>query len=224
MNATHYHFSETVLSADEIRKTKIRHSTGQDCRISNLKYPIIDWVAWWRQLYRLNVQLLSAARMLLLSLFAFIIKQLINLKRYLMMKEELLAEAFYEAMDSFFVMDTIAEVILVAQPLGNQNFVSSGQRSIHVSVVAPESNTHTFSMIDDFSKSIAKANKPARWTNDPQHRELKGGQAKSLKQWFWKRWFNNAASAPYYNTIIHLFLKIRPITAHTEIGADYLKC
>jgi hypothetical protein len=224
MKATHYHFSETALPVDEIRKTKTRNTAGQDYRMGNLKYPIIDWVAWWRQLYRVIVQLLSVARLLLQAFSAFILKQLLNLKHYLMMKEELLSEAFYEAMDSFFVMDTMAEVILVAEPLRHQNFASSGQRLMYFSASVPESNTHTFSLTNDFNKTIAKANKPARWTNDQQNNGLSHRQAKTSKLRFWKRWFNNATSAPYYNTIMHLFLKTRPITAHPEVGTDHLKC
>jgi hypothetical protein len=224
MNARNYQFTETVIRVNEIRKTKTRHTAGHDYRMGNLKYPIIDWQAWWWQLYHMLVRLLSVAQKLVLTLFAFAKEQLVNLKRYLMIKEELLAEAFYETMDSFFVMGTVAEVILVPDLPSHQNFASSGQQLMHVSAAEPIRNVHAFSLTYGFSKNDIKANKSTRWTNDQQYEQLRYRQMKLLKSWVWKRWFSAAAGVLYLNNIMHAFLKIRLITAHPEIGADYLKC
>ncbi|HZK09001.1 MAG TPA: hypothetical protein VFC92_12500 [Bacteroidales bacterium] len=224
MNARHYRFSGTALPVNEIRKRKNRDIARQDCGIGNLRYPIIDWVAFWRQLYRVLNQLLSAAGKLFAALFAFVMMQLVNLKRYLMMKEELLAEEFYEAMDSFFVMDTMAEHLLVIEPLHHQNSTSSGQRLIRFSVAAPEKNVHSFSLTDDFNKSAAKPNMPTHWTNENHLGEFRYRQTKSSKLWFWKRWFKNWAGVLYINDIMHLFLKIQPTAAHPKTIADCMNC
>lgn len=223
MNTRHYRFSETALPVNEIRKTKAKHPVAKGIRKGCLRQPEIDWQAWWRQAYRLLIQLLSAARRLFAALFAFANLQIINLKRFMMMKEELLAEAFYQAMDSFFVMGTVAEHRLLTEPVGHQNFASSGERALHVSVAARRSNAHYFGLTNGFNKNVAKATKSTRWTNENHHKKIKYQQGKFLKLLFWKKWINNATDVLYHLIIMHL-LKIQPKTAHPEIGAAYLKC
>lgn len=223
MNTRHHRFSETALPVNEIRKTKAKHPVAKGIRKGSLRQPDIDWQAWWRQAYRLLIQLLLAARRLFAALFAFANLQIINLKHFLMMKEELLAEAFYEAMDSFFVMGTEAEQRLLIEPVGQQSFASSGQRSMHVSVAGPDSNAYYFGLTNGFNKNIVKDYKSTRWVNENHYRKIKYQQQKFQKMRFWKKWFKKAAGVLYHNIIMHL-LKIQPQPAHPEIGADYLKC
>jgi hypothetical protein len=223
MNTLHYRFSETALPVNEIRKTKARHPLAKGIRKGCWRQPDIDWQAWWRQAYRLLFELISAAGRRFATLFAFAILQIVNLKRFLMIKEELLAEAFYEAMDSFFVMGTVAEHRLLTEPVGHQNFASSGERALHVSVAARRSNAHYFGLTNGFNKNVAEATKTTRWTNEIYNKKIKSRQGKFSKLLFWKKWINNATEGSYHNIIMHL-LKIQSKTAHLETGTAYLKC
>ncbi|NCA85408.1 MAG: hypothetical protein EOM83_07515 [Clostridia bacterium] len=224
MNATHYRFTEAALPVAEIRQTEARRMAGQSCRMGSLRHPVIDWQAWWRQLYRVLVQLLLVTRTILRSLFALAGEQLFNLKRYLMIKEELLAEAFYEAMDSFFVMDTEAEIHLITEPFNQQNFVTSGERFLHYAAATAGSFANIFSLSHDFNKNIAKANKSASWILKRNHDKIRSHEAKSPNIWFWKRWIGDATGLGYLNILMRRLWNFRQKPGHPEIGADCLKC
>jgi hypothetical protein len=224
MNATHYRFTEAAAPVAEFRKTEARRMAGQVYRMGSLRHPLIDWQAWWRQAYRVLIQLLLFTRTILFSMCAFADEQLYNLKRFLMIMEVIVAEEFYEAMDSFFVMGTVAEIQLVAEPLQENKFVTSGERFLRYATAISKSVVPIFSLSYDFNKNLAKSDKPTTSNKSRSHDKMRPHVAKSPNCLFWKRWIGEAKGVVNLVIILRRVLNFHPKSAPPGICTNCLRC